>query len=64
MPDEIVQRFCVVGSTEDYIERLQELNAIGVTEFNLYAKVPDTFGLVEEIGSSIIPSFSTAGAVG
>jgi probable F420-dependent oxidoreductase len=34
--DEIVDRFCLVGSADQHIERLRALAEAGVTQFNLY----------------------------
>jgi hypothetical protein len=34
--DEIVDRFCLVGSADDHIKRLSELSALGVDQFALY----------------------------
>jgi probable F420-dependent oxidoreductase len=36
VPDEIVERFCLIGPPERQIERLRELAAIGVDHFGLY----------------------------
>src|SRR6188472_1449443 len=34
--DDVVDRFCVIGSPDEHIERLLELQAAGVDQFNLY----------------------------
>ena len=36
VPDEIVERFCLIGPPELHVERLQELAALGVGHFGLY----------------------------
>lgn len=36
VPDEIVDRFCVLGSVEAHVERLQELRDLGATQFAIY----------------------------
>jgi probable F420-dependent oxidoreductase len=36
VPDEIVDRFCLVGPIEAHADRLQELREIGVTQFAIY----------------------------
>ena len=33
VPDEIVDRFCVLGTVADHIAKLEELKAVGVTQF-------------------------------
>ena len=34
--DEICDRFCVLGTTEQVIAKLRELESIGVDQFNIY----------------------------
>ena len=41
VPDEIVDRFTVLGPVEACRARLSELEALGVTEFNLYTTMPE-----------------------
>src|SRR5215216_6590147 len=36
VPDEIVDRFCVLGTVEDHIAKLQVLEELGVDQFNIY----------------------------
>ncbi len=36
VPDEIVDRFCLVGPIEAHADRLQELRELGVTQFAIY----------------------------
>ena len=36
VPDEIVDRFCIVGPPEVHIARLRELEALGVDQFSVY----------------------------
>ena len=36
MPDEIVDRFCILGPAEEHVERLDELQALGVDQFAVY----------------------------
>jgi probable F420-dependent oxidoreductase len=56
VPDEIVDRFCILGPPEQHITRLQELKALGVDQFAIYlqhdAKVPT----LEAYGETIIPA--------
>ena len=33
VPDEIVDRFCILGPPSEHIERLEELKALGVDQF-------------------------------
>ena len=36
VPDEIVDRFCVLGTVDDHVAKLRELEALGVDQFNVY----------------------------
>ena len=36
VPDEIVDRFCVLGTVEDHVEKLGVLKDLGVDQFNIY----------------------------
>jgi probable F420-dependent oxidoreductase len=36
VPDEIVDRFCVLGSSEQHVEKLSVLRDLGVDQFNIY----------------------------
>ncbi len=54
--DEIVDRFAVVGSVEDHIERLRALADAGVDQFNLYLMNGDEEAQLEIWGREIIPA--------
>jgi alkanesulfonate monooxygenase SsuD/methylene tetrahydromethanopterin reductase-like flavin-dependent oxidoreductase (luciferase family) len=56
--DEIVDRFCIVGSAEEHVRRLRELQEIGVTQFNIYLMSGDEEDTVEVYGREIVPRFS------
>jgi probable F420-dependent oxidoreductase len=36
VPDEIVDRFCVLGTAEQHVDKLRELKALGVDQFAIY----------------------------
>ncbi len=55
--DEIVDRFCIVGSVEEHIRRLKELQEIGVTQFNIYLMCGDEEETVDMYGRDVIPAF-------
>jgi alkanesulfonate monooxygenase SsuD/methylene tetrahydromethanopterin reductase-like flavin-dependent oxidoreductase (luciferase family) len=59
--DEVVDRFCVIGTAERCRERLDELAALGVTQFNIYSMVDDPEGVIEGFGSQIIPAYRERG---
>ena len=33
MPDEIVRRFCVLGTPQEHVDKLAELAGLGMTQF-------------------------------
>ncbi|HZD17857.1 MAG TPA: TIGR03842 family LLM class F420-dependent oxidoreductase [Actinomycetota bacterium] len=55
--DEVVDRFCVIGTAERCRAKLQELERLGVDQFNIYSMVDDPAGLLEAFGRDIVPAF-------
>ncbi len=55
VPDEIIDRFTVIGTADECVAKFEQLAAAGVTEFNLYTAVSDPEGLIESYGRDIIP---------
>jgi probable F420-dependent oxidoreductase len=53
--DEVVDRFCVIGTLEDCERRLRELEAVGVHQFNIYSMVDDPEGVIRSFGKELIP---------
>ncbi len=53
--DEIVDRFTIIGSVEEHLERLRALAAAGVDQFNLYLMNGDEEEQLEIYGREIIP---------
>src|SRR5215213_1413872 len=62
--DEICDRFCVLGTAEQAIEKLAELESIGVDQFNVYLMTEGQEATLETYGREIIPRFAgvTGGA--
>ena len=56
VPDEIVDRFCVLGPVEQHIEKLQLLKEIGVDHFGIYLMHDDQEGTLRAYGEEIIPA--------
>ena len=54
--DEIVDRFCLVGSVAQHIQRLRELADAGVDQFNLYLMNGNEEEQLEIYGRDIIPA--------
>ena len=58
VPDEIIDRFCVLGSVEDHIEKLRLLREMGVDQFGIYLMHDDQEGTLRAYGEEIIPALS------
>jgi probable F420-dependent oxidoreductase len=58
--DDIVDRFCVVGSVEQHVERLLALADAGVDQFNVYLMNGDEEAQVEVYGREVIPAVRAA----
>ncbi|HEY5650953.1 MAG TPA: TIGR03842 family LLM class F420-dependent oxidoreductase, partial [Acidimicrobiia bacterium] len=57
VPDDIVDRFCVLGPVEAHVEKLTELRRLGVDHFGLYLMHDDIEGTIEAYGDRVIPAF-------
>ena len=55
--DEVVDRFCVLGTPEACLDKLRELEALGVHQFNIYSMVDDPAGVIRTFGRELIPAF-------
>ena len=55
--EEIVDAFGILGSVDDHIAKLKELEAAGVTQFNIYLMCGEEERIVAEYGEKIIPQF-------
>ncbi|MBI4482507.1 MAG: TIGR03842 family LLM class F420-dependent oxidoreductase [Acidobacteria bacterium] len=57
VPDEIVDRYCIVGPAEEHRRKLQELFDLGVTQYNIYLMSGDEEKTLEIYDKEIIPYF-------
>jgi probable F420-dependent oxidoreductase len=55
VPDEIIDRLCLIGTPEHCAERVRELAALGVTHVNFYAQTDDYDRQMELWAEQIIP---------
>jgi probable F420-dependent oxidoreductase len=55
VPDEIVDRFTIVGPVDEHARRLRELEEIGVTQFNIYLMSGDEEETVKAYGREVLP---------
>ncbi|HEY2741665.1 MAG TPA: TIGR03842 family LLM class F420-dependent oxidoreductase [Gaiellaceae bacterium] len=56
--DEICDRFCVLGTAEQAKAKLQELQGIGVDQFNIYLMTHGQEETLQAFGDEIIPELS------
>jgi probable F420-dependent oxidoreductase len=54
VPDEVIDRFCVLGPVERHLERLNELAESGVDQFSLYLMHDDPETTIEAYRTSVI----------
>jgi probable F420-dependent oxidoreductase len=54
--DEVVDRFCIVGSVADHIRKLKQLRSLGVTQFNIYLMCGEEERHLKVYGQEIIPA--------
>ncbi|WP_436529911.1 TIGR03842 family LLM class F420-dependent oxidoreductase [Actinoplanes sp. HUAS TT8] len=58
VPDEIVDRFCVLGPVENHVKRLAELKQLGVDQFGVYLQHDGKEETLAAYGEKIIPAFA------
>ena len=59
VPDDIVDRFCVLGTAEQHVARMEELRSLGVTQFAIYLMHDDMEGTLEAYGRDVIPRMTS-----
>jgi probable F420-dependent oxidoreductase len=60
VPDEIVDRFCIVGPVEHQLSRLHELRELGVDQFAVYLQHDDMDATLQMYGNRVIPGIAAA----
>ena len=61
VPDDIVDRFCIIGPAERHVERLTELRDLGVDQFAVYLQHDGMDQTLEAYGRTVIPAVNPAG---
>jgi alkanesulfonate monooxygenase SsuD/methylene tetrahydromethanopterin reductase-like flavin-dependent oxidoreductase (luciferase family) len=56
VPDEIVDRFCLLGTADEHIEKLKALKAIGVDQFAGYLQHDNKEETLRVYGEIVIPA--------
>jgi alkanesulfonate monooxygenase SsuD/methylene tetrahydromethanopterin reductase-like flavin-dependent oxidoreductase (luciferase family) len=58
VPDEIVERFCVLGSADQHIQKLKALAELGVDQFAGYLQHDNKEETLRVYGETVIPALS------
>ena len=58
VPDEIVDRFCILGPVETQVARLKELAALGVDQFAVYLQHDGKSATLDAYGETVIPAIA------
>ena len=58
VPDEIVERFCVLGTADQHIEKLKQLAELGVDQFAGYLQHDNKEETLRVYGETVIPALS------
>ncbi len=61
VPDEIVDRFCILGDANEHIRRLTELKDLGVDQFAVYLQHDGKEETLEAYGETILPAIQELG---
>jgi alkanesulfonate monooxygenase SsuD/methylene tetrahydromethanopterin reductase-like flavin-dependent oxidoreductase (luciferase family) len=58
VPDEIVDRFCILGPVEEHVRRLQELRELGANQFAVYLQHDANDETLQAYGEKVIPAIA------
>jgi len=58
VPDEIVDRFCILGPVEEHLRRLAELRDLGVDQFAVYLQHDGKDATLQAYGEHVIPALA------
>ncbi len=61
VPDDIVDRFCILGPVEAHLERLDRLRGLGVDQFAIYLQHDDKDHTLAQYGEHIVPALRDHG---
>ncbi len=56
VPDEVVDRFCVLGPVDAHVSRMQELRELGVDQFAIYLMHDAQEATLDAYGETVIPA--------
>jgi|TARA_B110000003_G_C16615740_1_gene521221 probable F420-dependent oxidoreductase len=55
--EDVVKSFCVLGTPEEHISKLRDLEKAGTTQFNIYLDSGNEEKIIADYGTDIIPAF-------
>jgi alkanesulfonate monooxygenase SsuD/methylene tetrahydromethanopterin reductase-like flavin-dependent oxidoreductase (luciferase family) len=58
VPDEIVDRFCILGTADEHIAKLKALSELGVTQFAGYLQHDNKEETLRVYGETVIPALT------
>jgi probable F420-dependent oxidoreductase len=61
VPDEVIDRFCLIGPVSHQLDRLEELRSLGVDQFAVYLQHNDKDRTMSAYGEKIIPALTERG---
>jgi alkanesulfonate monooxygenase SsuD/methylene tetrahydromethanopterin reductase-like flavin-dependent oxidoreductase (luciferase family) len=56
VPDEVIDRFCILGPVDQHIARMEELRDIGVDQFSIYLMHDQQEATLDAYGKTVIPA--------
>jgi probable F420-dependent oxidoreductase len=62
VPDAVIDRFCLIGPVDAQVERLRELEALGVDQFALYLQHDAKTDTLAAYGDKVLPAVNVRGA--
>jgi probable F420-dependent oxidoreductase len=62
VPDEIVDRFCILGPVAEHLRRLHELRDLGVDQFAVYLQHDAKDATLQAYGEQVIPALTETAA--
>lgn len=58
VPDEIIDRFCILGDTDEHIRRINQLKDLGVDQYAVYLQHDGKEQTLEAYGETILPAIT------
>jgi hypothetical protein len=58
VPDDVIDRFCIFGPAAAHVDRLRELEALGVDQFAIYLQHDAKEATLQAYGEHVIPALA------